>query len=863
MASTDIIDPFKTEKKSVDIVDPFKKEEKSDIPKPSSEKEKKPSLSERGGDILKETGIGAAAGYFAPEIMSYGVAPIAAAFPLTAPYAPAVYSAGQALRASRGLSALSSGIGGAVGETLGQVSDIAGRPKYQSELARIVGGSFGAEPFRLMGTTAGRAGSIIANKFVFGSGTIARSIGQLLQDGGIKTESLTKAQREFYLKKLDDIRGGQESIVAQKELFEMIEKSAQDVTTKSKAQALLLDNEAMRVESQAASLSDYIKSQYEQQAKEIEAAGTKGGGDALLSAQKQANDIITRGEQESKRILSDARTKILALREKRRDLINSIPRIESEGKASLVEMGEPKLLTETGLAIRDKIAPVFETLKKTRSDNAEVNKKEIFNFAFLKEKQGKKINQTEQFDLLNKEINDSLTSRETGLANVTVEELERSLRKVKDSVNGRVIKAVKGVGGAPDIPERLQPASFESLEVLRRFLRDRSYGLPAEGYDAIGQQQAGKLATRIEDIMEEFAPGFRKSFLDKYKLDSEPLRQYKAKLGRAIVDKEEFDMGRFATDPKNIGSKAFSSQQSVNDLIALMGGDKKAVEDIAKGYILDKLRNASAADVIKIVNELREPLSLFPQLQGQLEAVAARLSSSMQLSGRRSTLAKSLRTEAMGLPEKERARAAATEAEALTKAAPLRTSGLTAQQKIESDAAKEAKRLRDEGVSSAETQTEGLLSEAKESRLKSKEAISEGQKKVDILLTGKEPAKRIEQLILGNNKEEWDAIAPIIKSDPKGTEILSQVITQVIARQAAGSLKSAISTMINLSDTLVERNLMSKDVADKLIKDLQEVFVAPSDLKVKIPYAQRLIKDAITGYAIPRFVNKSFKEEEK
>jgi hypothetical protein len=32
-----------------------------------------------------------------------------------------------------------------------------------------------------------------------------------------------------------------------------------------------------------------------------------------------------------------------------------------------------------------------------------------------------------------------------------------------------------------------KPVSFEGLETLRRFLRDRSYGLPAEGFDAIGQ----------------------------------------------------------------------------------------------------------------------------------------------------------------------------------------------------------------------------------------------------------------------------------------------------------------------------------------------------------------------------------------
>jgi hypothetical protein len=44
------------------------------------------------------------------------------------------------------------------------------------------------------------------------------------------------------------------------------------------------------------------------------------------------------------------------------------------------------------------------------------------------------------------------------------------------------------------------------LEIIRRNLRDRASGLPAEGYDAIGQQMASRLADLVENTQKEFAP---------------------------------------------------------------------------------------------------------------------------------------------------------------------------------------------------------------------------------------------------------------------------------------------------------------------------------------------------------------------
>ena len=123
---------------------------------------------------------------------------------------------------------------------------------------------------------------------------------------------------------------------------------------------------------------------------------------------------------------------------------------------------------------------------------------------------------------------------ETKLTNVSIDEVKGQLNKVR-----RALDPTEEVDGV--VIGR--PISFEALENLRRFLRDRSYGLPAEGFDAIGQQQAGKLADAVEKIQREFSPGIEK-FLTQYRKDSEPLNAFRTKLGESIVGKEEFDMGR-------------------------------------------------------------------------------------------------------------------------------------------------------------------------------------------------------------------------------------------------------------------------------------------------------------------------------
>ena len=101
-------------------------EDTSYLPPINPPKEKKPTIGERGKEVGFATGLSAAAGAIAPEILMYGVAPAAGVFAPTAPFAPAIYGAGAALRGSRLAQAGLGAIGGFTGEGGGQVAEASG-----------------------------------------------------------------------------------------------------------------------------------------------------------------------------------------------------------------------------------------------------------------------------------------------------------------------------------------------------------------------------------------------------------------------------------------------------------------------------------------------------------------------------------------------------------------------------------------------------------------------------------------------------------------------------------------------------------------------------------------------------------------
>lgn len=280
------------------------------------------------------------------------------------------------------------------------------------------------------------------------------------------------------------------------------------------------------------------------------------------------------------------------------------------GTKTEMEAGRFKPVPETadtiGTRIRDYAENIYKTLKDRRSANAEKLKTEAFSEALAKEQAGQRVEGTQSFKNALKTIDDALVNPDTKLTNASVPEIENQLKKIKAALNPREVDPLTGVVTG-------RPVSFEGLETLRRFLKDRAFGLPAEGFDAISQQQAGKLAKVVEGIMEEFSPKI-KTFIEQYAKDSEPLRVFQSKVGKALIDEQLLGKGTNYANvaAESIPKKVFQSREAYQGLIDAFGGNKAFAENQAKRYFageLEKIAGDSKA-IEKFIANNRTMLNL-------------------------------------------------------------------------------------------------------------------------------------------------------------------------------------------------------------------------------------------------------------
>ena len=247
-----------------------------------------------------------------------------------------------------------------------------------------------------------------------------------------------------------------------------------------------------------------------------------------------------------------------------------------------------------GMDIRTEANKVYDSLKSTREANAQKNKAEAFNFARQKEMGGAKAEDTQAYKDVMGEIDRLLKDKETGLAVATLDPIKNPLLTIRRALDPRYVDEATGI-------VRGKPVSFQGLEDLRRFLRDRSYGLPAEGFDAINQQRAGKLAESIEKVMSEFSDGRIDKFIAQYRKDSEPLRVFQTKVGKALVDEQLVGKGvNYANVPAQaIPAKAFKSPDEYYALVDALGGNQQLANVQAQRYFsgqMEAIKNAKDAE---------------------------------------------------------------------------------------------------------------------------------------------------------------------------------------------------------------------------------------------------------------------------
>ena len=795
-----------------------------------------PTFLERGKRVVEEGLTSGIFGAVAPEMMQTAGGAVKRVGQAAGPYGriptavgSALEAGGVAMKGARPASFFAGTIGGAGGETAGQIYESKYGPGLGAETVRLLGATLTPVPLEYLGTQTGRLVGSLAGKFVPGMST-AKTVGQLLQEQNIRPQSLTAEQKAFIEKKILDIRGGQPGIDAEKEIINMLKAGAGKITQ----QAAMT---AEQLEASARSQSQAVLTEAQQTAQRIRDSAR-----ALSPAQRQiseadAQSVLQKGQQEAARIEKQFRDQIAEMRSKAGKLTTRAAKGTEEAKKSLAAVGTPQTPTETGRSIREVVAPIFENLKKVRSDNAEKFKGEAFGEALNKERAGQKVSDTPAFKDALTAIANAIKNPETKLRNVSINEVEAQLLKVRNALDP--VKEVDGVAVG-------QPVSFQGLENLRRFLRDRAYGLPAEGFDAIGQRQAGDLADAVEAIQREFSPKIAK-FLEQYKADSEPLNKFKTKLGEALVGKEEFDMTRFATDPAELANKVFKSETSVKDLMQLLGKDARSAEQFARGVVANKLQDASGKDIQKFVSNNADWLNQFPQLRQQLELAATTIGRAEGFGGARTTLADTLRTGATKLadviPSKTGAILSTAEKET-QQAAQERIKGAAKGLKGEK---KLAAGVLEKGEKEAADITKAAGTEAQRIR-------AEAQTRADTILKGTTDADRVRQIVLGTDDAAWKETANIVLSTPGGKEKFADAVNQILADKASKSLKGAMDDWKYIGQRLIDNGLMDANKVAETAAKLQEIFVAPVDLRRKTTMAERLVRNALVGYVAPAAV---------
>jgi hypothetical protein len=816
----------------------------------------KRGLFDRAKDVAENALTGGVIGAFAPEITQVaGMA--ASAFPLTAPAGPPLMALGAGMKSQRLAQSAIGALSGVGEEVFGQTSEAFDQPKYKQELWRLAGGAVTPEISNLVKYTAGK---LVGMTGLTTKSDLNAMLSAIAKDSGIEVKDLSPSQRKYIEEIAQRIRGGAKTEDFAKTVYSALEKGAEQLVDKFNRQASTLESQAQNLidatqaantvrTQQALNKVSALQSQFENAAKDLTDAGRQRAEAILKNATTKAEEMrklatspqtrqiqevevrnmLKNARTEADRVVAEASQKINRLREVASKARTTATAREAQATGQLTRIGQPQTPTQTGTSTRDAVMPIFNKLKKTRADNAEKNKGDAFNFASIKEAKGQLPKDTKAFEegmaMLDKLIDDN-----------TLTDIKSPLQRIRNALDP--VKEVEGVIVG-------NPAKFESLEPIRRFLRDRSYGLPAEGFDAINQIQAGKLADMVEGIQREFSPGIG-VFLEKYRKDSEPLRVFKTKLGEAIVGKEEFDMGRFATDPATLGSKFFKSETSVKDLINLLGDDASQAEKIARGYVSDQLRSANSKQILQKINDWRDWLPQFKGLESELKSAAERMAQSERIGGRRETLASDLRKEAKRIPESVAGRletAAGREASGIISGAEAQaTASGKAVERQKGRIETEAERAGQKAMTEAEREATKLRGQAGK-------LSAEGEQISKRILGDAYPERRIQELIMQGKRSLLEEIAPIIVADPKAKKAFGDALGQVLADAVEKSPRSVIERFnLDLRPAIQATGLLSARQLANLQAEINRINQTV-DGPQKTKLLTRLITNAVTGEA--------------
>jgi translation initiation factor 2B subunit (eIF-2B alpha/beta/delta family) len=394
---------------------------------------------------------------------------------------------------------------------------------------------------------------------------------------------------------------------------------------------------------------------------------------------------------------------------------------------------------------------------------------------------------------------------------------------------------------------RVFRSSFEAADDARRFA-GTVFKNPPEGYEAVRGQVQQNVYGLLKKLQEDYVGQVeRRALQDNWAQATKRLEQFETKTGRALTEIEQ-GTADVLKSPAELANVFFANRTGVDKLINLTGNER-LVRQTAGDFVAGQLKGMNAQQASSWLNQAKNRDFLshpsLSDLQAKAQTYIANLTRAEAFGGARGKLANALRTEAEGLPAMLTKEARKILPKAEEQAAQVE------QQRIQ-DAAK-ALKLQKKTASkikaTSREEAEAVTTQAKSEASAVKKAAED---KAKIILAETTDPARLRDIVFNKKDAEWEEMSRIVLAETDGKAKFAKAIGQVIADKAGSSLKGAIDDWKYVSNRLTKYGLMDKAQTDAIASKLNEIYVAPASLADKMSMTQRLINNAILGYAIPR-----------
>lgn len=340
-------------------------------------------------------------------------------------------------------------------------------------------------------------------------------------------------------------------------------------------------------------------------------------GKQVLTAEQRAAEQATKAEQKAlaqRGLSEEQRVAQAAKAGEKAESAGGRTLKELAGVKTLPEAGAfkpiPQTPSEVGNYIRQQAENFVKGIKTQRSAAADAN----FTAAKTAAQQKEYLGQFVDTSPLVKQI-DSLISKGGS------SDYLRSLTQVKDDL--------------------IRTKSFEGLEVIRRRLGDAAFGLPEEGYKAIGQGFAKDMYGLLADQMKGYSKEFAK-YLNDYKRLSQPIEVYGTKIGKGLTETQDAAGKYYAKTAEQVAEDIFSSPEKFKQFVDAVGGNRQIADAAARRYFAGLAEKANTSE--KVESLLRDNRALLNEIPAIRQEITSRFLQPLKQAERRVVAAKTIET---------------------------------------------------------------------------------------------------------------------------------------------------------------------------------------------------------------------------